>query len=86
MAHYALNAKDLSSRDVVSRAMTMEVREGRGVTRSARKLMVATVGLGASHMLVGADDLDAKIKFTAEETLRGVGGLVFNTYRDRFCQ
>jgi len=31
MARYAPNAKDLASRDVVSRAMTMEIREGRGV-------------------------------------------------------
>ena len=27
---YAPNAKDLASRDVVSRAMTIEIREGRG--------------------------------------------------------
>jgi succinate dehydrogenase (ubiquinone) flavoprotein subunit len=31
MARYAPTAKDLASRDVVSRAMTMEIREGRGV-------------------------------------------------------
>merc|ERR1740138_555844 len=31
MARYAPNAKDLASRDVVSRAMTLEIREGRGV-------------------------------------------------------
>ncbi len=31
MERYAPNAKDLASRDVVSRAMTVEVREGRGV-------------------------------------------------------
>ena len=31
MERYAPNAKDLASRDVVSRAMTLEVREGRGV-------------------------------------------------------
>merc|ERR1712217_625591 len=30
MERYAPNAKDLASRDVVSRAMTMEIREGRG--------------------------------------------------------
>merc|ERR1712048_701721 len=30
-ARYAPTAKDLASRDVVSRAMTMEIREGRGV-------------------------------------------------------
>ncbi len=31
MARYAPSAKDLASRDVVSRAMTMEIGEGRGV-------------------------------------------------------
>ena len=31
MERYAPNAKDLASRDVVSRSMTMEIQEGRGV-------------------------------------------------------
>ncbi|MBT8131162.1 MAG: FAD-binding protein, partial [Gammaproteobacteria bacterium] len=31
MERYAPNAKDLASRDVVSRSMTMEIRDGRGV-------------------------------------------------------
>ena len=31
MERYAPNAKDLASRDVVSRSMTVEIREGRGV-------------------------------------------------------
>merc|ERR1712196_374580 len=31
MERYAPSAKDLASRDVVSRSMTMEIREGRGV-------------------------------------------------------
>ena len=31
MERYAPNAKDLASRDVVSRSMTLEIREGRGV-------------------------------------------------------
>ncbi|MGE0231928.1 MAG: succinate dehydrogenase flavoprotein subunit [Flavobacteriaceae bacterium] len=34
MERYAPNAKDLASRDVVSRCMTMEIREGRGVGRN----------------------------------------------------
>ena len=34
MERYAPSAKDLASRDVVSRAMTMEIREGRGVGTS----------------------------------------------------
>lgn len=31
MERYAPTAKDLASRDVVSRSMTMEIRNGRGV-------------------------------------------------------
>jgi len=34
MERYAPTAKDLASRDVVSRAMTIEIREGRSVTVS----------------------------------------------------
>ncbi|GKB84977.1 succinate dehydrogenase [ubiquinone] flavoprotein subunit 1, mitochondrial [Tanacetum coccineum] len=35
MERYAPTAKDLASRDVVSRSMTMEIREGRGVETAA---------------------------------------------------
>lgn len=34
MERYAPSAKDLASRDVVSRSMTMEIREGRGVGKN----------------------------------------------------
>merc|ERR550537_1203178 len=34
MERYAPSAKDLASRDVVSRAMTMEIRDGRGVGKN----------------------------------------------------
>ena len=34
MERYAPSAKDLASRDVVSRAMTLEIREGRGVGKN----------------------------------------------------
>ncbi|THG16970.1 hypothetical protein TEA_021975 [Camellia sinensis var. sinensis] len=36
MERYAPTAKDLASRDVVSRSMTMEIREGRGVDSTGR--------------------------------------------------
>ena len=36
MERYAPSAKDLASRDVVSRSMTMEIREGRGVGAGQR--------------------------------------------------
>ncbi len=46
MERYAPSAKDLASRDVVSRAMTMEIREGRGV------------GKGKDHIHLHLDHLD----------------------------
>lgn len=49
MERYAPSAKDLASRDVVSRAMTMEIREGRGV------------GKHNDHIYLHLDHLDPKI-------------------------
>ncbi|HET7797063.1 MAG TPA: succinate dehydrogenase flavoprotein subunit, partial [Nevskia sp.] len=49
MERYAPNAKDLASRDVVSRAMTVEIREGRGV------------GKKKDHIFLHLDHLDPKI-------------------------
>jgi succinate dehydrogenase / fumarate reductase flavoprotein subunit len=49
MERYAPNVKDLASRDVVSRAMTVEVREGRGV------------GQHKDHVYLHLDHLDPKI-------------------------
>ena len=49
MERYAPSAKDLASRDVVSRAMTMEIREGRGV------------GKQKDHIYLHLDHLDPKI-------------------------
>jgi len=49
MERYAPSAKDLASRDVVSRAMTMEIREGRGV------------GPERDHIYLHLDHLDAKV-------------------------
>ncbi|HEX8231863.1 MAG TPA: succinate dehydrogenase flavoprotein subunit [Caulobacteraceae bacterium] len=49
MERYAPSAKDLASRDVVSRAMTVEVREGRGV------------GPEKDHIYLHLDHLDPKI-------------------------
>ncbi|MBB3931891.1 succinate dehydrogenase / fumarate reductase flavoprotein subunit [Kaistia hirudinis] len=46
MERYAPSAKDLASRDVVSRAMTMEIREGRGV------------GKNKDHIFLHLDHLD----------------------------
>ncbi len=49
MERYAPSAKDLASRDVVSRSMTMEIREGRGV------------GKKKDHIYLHLDHLDPKI-------------------------
>src|ERR1700761_1160469 len=49
MERYAPSAKDLASRDVVSRSMTMEIREGRGV------------GKLKDHIFLHLDHLDPKI-------------------------
>ena len=49
MERYAPNAKDLASRDVVSRAMTIEIREGRGV------------GPKKDHIFLHLDHLDPAV-------------------------
>ncbi|MDE0058184.1 MAG: succinate dehydrogenase flavoprotein subunit [Defluviicoccus sp.] len=49
MERYAPNVKDLASRDVVSRAMTMEMREGRGV------------GEHGDHIHLHIEHLDARV-------------------------
>jgi succinate dehydrogenase / fumarate reductase flavoprotein subunit len=46
MERYAPNAKNLASRDVVSRAMTMEIREGRGVGEHADHIFLHLEHLG----------------------------------------
>ncbi|MHC1479561.1 succinate dehydrogenase flavoprotein subunit [Frateuria aurantia] len=48
MERYAPNAKDLASRDVVSRAMTMEIREGRGVGEHQDHIHINLMHLGAN--------------------------------------
>jgi succinate dehydrogenase / fumarate reductase flavoprotein subunit len=47
MERYAPNAKDLASRDVVSRAMTIEIREGRGVGTQKDHIYLHLEHLGA---------------------------------------
>src|SRR5690242_6651325 len=48
MERYAPNAKDLASRDVVSRAMTVEIREGRGAGPEHDYIELHLEHLGAS--------------------------------------
>ncbi len=46
MERYAPNARDLASRDVVSRSMTMEIRAGRGIGRDADHIHLHLEHLG----------------------------------------
>ena len=46
MERYAPNAKDLASRDVVSRSMTIEIREGRGVGTESDHIFLHLEHLG----------------------------------------
>ena len=57
MERYAPHAKDLASRDVVSRSMTIEIREGRGV------------GKNKDHLYLHLDHLDPKV---VHERLPGI--------------
>jgi succinate dehydrogenase / fumarate reductase, flavoprotein subunit len=50
MERYAPTAKDLASRDVVSRAMTMEIREGRGVGKDNDHIFLHLEHLGAETL------------------------------------
>ena len=59
MERYAPNAKDLASRDVVSRSMTIEIREGRGVGNDADH-----IHLHLEHL--GADVIDERLPGIAE--------------------
>ncbi|MBX2837748.1 MAG: succinate dehydrogenase flavoprotein subunit [Gammaproteobacteria bacterium] len=47
MERYAPNAKDLASRDVVSRSMTMEINAGRGVGADADHIFLNLMHLGS---------------------------------------
>ncbi len=47
MERYAPNAKDLASRDVVSRSMTIEIREGRGVGKDKDHIHLHLEHLGS---------------------------------------
>ena len=59
MERYAPNAKDLASRDVVSRSMTVEIREGRGVGEHADH-----VHLHLEHL--GPEVIDERLPGIAE--------------------
>jgi len=59
MERYAPNAKDLASRDVVSRSMTMEINDGRGVGADGDH-----IHLNLQHL--GADVIDKRLPGISE--------------------
>jgi len=71
MERYAPNAKDLASRDVVSRAMTTEIKEGRGCGEHADHLLLKLDHLGPdviTHRLPGIREI--AIKFANVDPIR----------------
>ncbi len=71
MERYAPNAKDLASRDVVSRAMTTEIKEGRGCGPDKDHVMLKLDHLGAeviNHRLPGIREIS--IKFANADPVR----------------
>ncbi len=71
MERYAPNAKDLASRDVVSRAMTTEIKEGRGCGPDADHLLLKLDHLGPeviNQRLPGIREL--AIKFANADPVR----------------
>jgi succinate dehydrogenase / fumarate reductase, flavoprotein subunit len=68
MERYAPSAKDLASRDVVSRSMALEMREGRGV------------GPDGDHIYLHLDHIDPKV---LAERLPGIteSGKIFRRCR-----
>ncbi len=97
MERYAPNAKDLASRDVVSRSMTIEIREGRGVGTDKDHIFLHLEHLGAeviherlpgiaetARIFAGVDVTKAPIPVlpTVHYTMGGVPGNVFGEVVD----
>jgi succinate dehydrogenase / fumarate reductase flavoprotein subunit len=71
MERYAPNARDLASRDVVSRAMTTEIKEGRGCGPDADHLLLKLDHLGPeviNHRLPGIREI--AIRFANADPIR----------------
>jgi succinate dehydrogenase / fumarate reductase flavoprotein subunit len=98
MERYAPNAKDLASRDVVSRAMTIEVREGRGVGEHADHIHLNLMHLGpevlkerlpgiseSAHIFAGVDV--TKEPIPVQPTVHyNMGGIPTNFHGEVLCK
>ncbi|HYN11803.1 MAG TPA: succinate dehydrogenase flavoprotein subunit, partial [Burkholderiales bacterium] len=71
MERYAPNAKDLASRDVVSRAMTTEIKEGRGCGPDADHLLLKLDHLGPEVINLRLPGIrEIAIKFANADPIR----------------
>jgi succinate dehydrogenase / fumarate reductase flavoprotein subunit len=71
MERYAPNAKDLASRDVVSRAMTTEIKEGRGCGPDADHVMLKLDHLGPEVIMQRLPGIrEIAIKFANVDPIR----------------
>jgi succinate dehydrogenase / fumarate reductase flavoprotein subunit len=71
MERYAPNAKDLASRDVVSRAMTTEIKEGRGAGADADHLLLKLDHLGPEVINLRLPGIrEIAIKFASADPIR----------------
>ena len=71
MERYAPNAKDLASRDVVSRAMTTEIKEGRGCGPEADHVMLKLDHLGPEVINLRLPGIrEIAIKFANADPIR----------------
>jgi len=71
MERYAPNAKDLASRDVVSRAMTTEIKEGRGCGEHADHVLLKLDHLGAEVIMQRLPGIrEIAIKFANVDPIR----------------
>ena len=71
MERYAPNAKDLASRDVVSRAMTTEIKEGRGCGEHGDHVLLKLDHLGAEVINLRLPGIrEIAIKFASADPIR----------------
>ncbi|KAK2988424.1 hypothetical protein RJ640_023971 [Escallonia rubra] len=78
MERYAPTAKDLASRDVFSRSMTMEIREGRGVGQLGRLKFSfgGTSTMQLRSLMIKFEEYTKDLKHTMSEHLRMMSNMI----------